>query len=168
MSTRAPPTFFRLAASYQRGAQGLETPMHLTFDPVSAAWDTFKFWDKHETSTDNLTSHHPGPGERTGQKSNALAFPDLGHPAGRMQQAEKTLGEPGLTSFPISAIIETCPSPTRCWLPAPPTASPPWVRSLVSGFFVSSSLPTRPAWWSAKSKRNSASPLPPFPTISKN
>ena len=40
--------------------------MHLTFDPVSAAWDTFKFWDKHETSTDNLTSHHPGPGERTG------------------------------------------------------------------------------------------------------
>src|SRR5207249_6222899 len=82
---------------------------------------------------------------KPGQKSNALAFPDLGHPAGRMQQAEKTLGEPGLTSFPISAIIETCPSPTRCWLPAPPTASPPWVRSLVSGFFVSSSLPTRPA-----------------------
>src|SRR6184192_582963 len=102
---------------------------------------------------------------KPGQKSNALAFPDLGHPAGRMQQAEKTLGEPGLTSFPISAIIETCPSPTRCWLPAPPTASPPWARSLVSGFFVSSSLPTRPAWWSAKSKRNSASPLPPFPTI---
>src|SRR2546429_309836 len=78
---------------------------------------------------------------KPGQKSNALAFPDLGHPAGRMQQAEKTLGEPGLTSFPISAIIETCPSPTRCWLPAPPTASPPWARSLVSGFFVSPRCP---------------------------
>src|SRR5947208_15775893 len=71
MSTRAPPTFFRLAASYQRGAQGLETPMHLTFDPVSAAWDTFKFWDKDESSTDNLTSDHPGPGERTGLRADA-------------------------------------------------------------------------------------------------
>src|SRR5215467_13503381 len=67
MSTSHPlPTLFPSAAS-QTGRSWalvigklLETPMDLTFDPVSAAWDTFKFWDNHETSTDNPFCHLSG------------------------------------------------------------------------------------------------------------
>src|SRR5215472_7193490 len=63
-------------------AQGLETPMHLTFDPLSAAWDTFKFWEEHETSTDNPTDNHLGLGRRPGLRA------DPGEPS-------RTKREPG-------------------------------------------------------------------------
>src|SRR5205823_102321 len=49
----------------------LETPMHLTFDPVSAAWDTFRFWDNHETSTDNPICHISGTCRRSRHRSDA-------------------------------------------------------------------------------------------------
>src|SRR5690349_20219527 len=55
----------------QRGLQALEigklleTPMDLTFDPVSAAWDTFRFWDNHETSTDHPICHISGTCRRS-------------------------------------------------------------------------------------------------------
>src|SRR5690349_10316926 len=61
----------------QRGLQALEigelleTPMDLTFDPISAAWDTFRFWDNHETSTDNPICHIPWTFRRFRSRSDA-------------------------------------------------------------------------------------------------
>ena len=54
------PTFFALALLGRGVPEPLETPAQMTFDPLPAAWDTFKFWDSHETSTDNATCNYLG------------------------------------------------------------------------------------------------------------
>src|SRR5438874_4736788 len=54
------PTFFALALLGRGVPEPLETPAEMTFDPLPAAWDTFKFWDSHETSTDNATCNYLG------------------------------------------------------------------------------------------------------------
>src|SRR5215472_13637403 len=52
-------------------AKLLGNAAEFAFDPVSAAWDTFRFWDDHETSTNNPVCHISGICRRSRPRPNA-------------------------------------------------------------------------------------------------
>src|SRR5215469_9548453 len=74
---RSPNSFPPHRIPISGGSQALQVGQLLgnaaefAFDPISAAWDTFRFWDDHETSTDNPVCHISGICRRFRPRPNA-------------------------------------------------------------------------------------------------